>query len=155
MKLSDYISERQIQIGIQADEKEGVLQELLSLLSQKGKITKNREKEVFSALMEREKLGSTGICQGVAIPHVKLGFIKTPKVVIGISSQGVDFDALDGGGVYIIFLLLSPDSSAGKHLNLMSQISKLLQDKFCLQKIKDVDKAREIKRIIKIYESKI
>ncbi len=155
MNLSQYISERQIKVNLQSRKKEDVLEELVNLLVEKSKISPQAKRRVISALIEREKLGSTGIGQGVAIPHVKLRFIKKPVIVVGIAEEGIDFDSLDGGLVSIIFLLLSPQASNGIHLTLMSQISKLLQDKFCLQKIKQAESPRETKQIIKVYETKL
>jgi nitrogen PTS system EIIA component len=155
MNLSQYISERQIKVNLKFKKKNDVLEELVALLVKKGKVSPQAKKKVVSSLVEREKLGSTGIGQGVAIPHVKLKFIKKPLIVVGITEKGIDFDSLDGGLVSIIFLLLSPESSNGIHLTLMSQISKLLQDKFCLQKIKKAQSPRETKQIIKVYETKL
>jgi len=83
---------------------------------------------VIEVLMEREKLGSTGIGEGIAIPHGKLTGLERLMVSFGRSSVGVDFDSLDGGPVHIFFLLMAPENSAGHHLKALAKISRMLKD---------------------------
>ncbi len=83
----------------------------------------NRE-SMISTLMEREKLGSTGIGDGIAIPHGKLEGLDSLVVAFGRSNAGVDFDSLDGGPVHIFFLLMAPENSAGQHLKALAKISR-------------------------------
>jgi len=87
----------------------------------------NRE-SMISVLVEREKLGSTGIGDGIAIPHGKLEGLDSLVVAFGRSSAGVDFDSLDGGPVHIFFLLMAPENSAGQHLKALAKISRMLKD---------------------------
>jgi len=84
--------------------------------------------EVVRALLEREKLGSTGIGEGVAIPHAKVNGLKKVVGTFGRSTGGVDFDALDGMPVNLFFLLLAPADSAGEHLKALEKASKILKD---------------------------
>ncbi len=155
MEISDYISERQIITGLSpADKKETLSQLLLPLIRVK-KISPRSKKKILKALLDREKLGSTGIGKGVAIPHVKLGIIKKPLLVIGRSDKGIDFDAIDGELVYTILLILSPKDGNGLHLKIMARLSKLLKDKFLLNKLKGAKTPRQIKEIMKIYETKL
>ncbi|MDD5723622.1 MAG: PTS sugar transporter subunit IIA [Syntrophales bacterium] len=83
---------------------------------------------VIEVLMEREKLGSTGIGDGIAIPHGKLAGLERLVVSFGRSNVGVDFDSLDGGPVHIFFLLMAPENSAGHHLKALAKISRMLKD---------------------------
>ncbi len=83
---------------------------------------------VIDVLLEREKLGSTGIGDGIAIPHGKLAGLKKLVVSFGRSVTGVDFDSLDGKPVHIFFLLLAPENSAGQHLKALARISRMLKD---------------------------
>ena len=83
---------------------------------------------LIEVLMEREKLGSTGIGDGIAIPHGKLAGLEKLVVSFGRSSLGVDFDSLDGGPVHIFFLLMAPENSAGQHLKALAKISRMLKD---------------------------
>ena len=98
--------------------------------------------------MEREKLGSTGIGQGVAIPHAKSTSLKDVVAALGVSKKGIQFDALDGEPVYIIFLLMAPVDSAGLHLKVLARISRLLKDKFFRQSIREATSVEAVKKII-------
>jgi len=77
--------------------------------------------------MEREQLGSTGIGGGIAIPHGKLASVKSIRIGFGLSKKGVQYDSLDNKPVHLFFLLLTPENSAGEHLKVLAQISKLLK----------------------------
>ena len=83
---------------------------------------------MIEVLLEREKLGSTGIGDGIAIPHGKLAGLEKLVVSFGRSRGGVDFDSLDGKPVYIFFLLMAPENSAGQHLKALARISRMLKD---------------------------
>ncbi len=83
---------------------------------------------IIDVLMERERLGSTGIGEGIAIPHGKLKGLEKLVVAFGRSKAGVDFDSLDGGPVHIFFLLMAPENSAGHHLKALAKISRMLKD---------------------------
>jgi PTS system nitrogen regulatory IIA component len=99
--------------------------------------------------MEREKLGSTGIGQGVAIPHGKSDATQNLVGALGVSKRGVEFEALDGEPVHVIFLLVAPHESQGQHLKALSRISRLLKDKFFRQALKEAKSVQEIEKIIK------
>ena len=155
MELSDYISERQIVIDLKSTGKKEVLSELLLPLIRLIKISPRSKQKILTALISREKLGSTGIGKGVAIPHVKLDIVKKPLLVIGASSKGIDFDAIDGELVYTVFLILSPKDGGGLHIKLMARLSKVLKDKFLLRKLKNTRTPRQIKETIKVYEEQL
>jgi len=84
--------------------------------------------KVVNVLLEREKLGSTGIGDGIAIPHGKLAMLDELVVAFGRSPEGIDFNAMDGKPVHLFFLLLAPESSAGVHLKALAKISRMLKD---------------------------
>jgi PTS system nitrogen regulatory IIA component len=84
--------------------------------------------KVIGILLERERLGSTGIGDGIAIPHGKLGKLDQPILAVGRSLRGVDFNALDGRPVKLFFLLLAPEEAVGFHLKLLARISRILKD---------------------------
>jgi PTS system nitrogen regulatory IIA component len=83
---------------------------------------------VLNALLEREKLGSTSIGEGSAIPHGKLAGLDTIIAAFGKSEAGIEFNALDGKPVHIFFLLMAPENSAGQHLKALAKISRMLRD---------------------------
>jgi len=114
---------------------------------------RNKE-ELVKVLLSREVLGSTGIGQGVGIPHGKTNSIKKLVAAFGISHQGVNFDALDGEPVYIFFLLVAPEDSAGPHLKGLARISRLLKDKFFRESLKQLYDEKAILRLIREEDAK-
>ncbi len=103
---------------------------------------------VVEVLMDREKLGSTGIGEGIAIPHGKLKGLENLIVSFGRSRVGVDFDSLDGGPVHLFFLLVAPENSAGQHLKALAKISRMLKDVSFRESLVEADSAEAIYDII-------
>jgi PTS system nitrogen regulatory IIA component len=83
---------------------------------------------LVKVLVEREHLGSTGIGDGVAIPHGKLNCVGRPIVSFGKSKEGLDFDSMDGQPAYLFFLLLAPENSSGVHLQVLTKIARILKN---------------------------
>jgi PTS system fructose-specific IIA component/PTS system nitrogen regulatory IIA component len=132
MDLTDFLIEKALVPELQAKDKEAVIKELVRSLTKTNAIKADDESSVVDALMKREELGSTGIGQGVAVPHARHPAIKELVGVFGHSTGGVDFNALDGEPVHAIFLLLSPVASSGEHLQALALISRMLRnDNFC------------------------
>ena len=101
---------------------------MVDLLIRGNRIPTVRREEVVKALMEREALGSTGIGQGVAIPHAKVEATKDIVGALGLSSPGIPFDSADHAPAHIFFLLLAPRNSAEAHLKALARISRLLKE---------------------------
>lgn len=146
MKVLDCLDIDSVLLDIKGTQKADVLSELCESLEKSGKI-KDKSK-ILNALLEREKLGSTGIGQGVAIPHAKSETVTEVVAALGISKKGIQFDALDGEPVYLVFLLISPPDSSGTHLKILARISRLLKDKFFRQSIKEAKSVDDVKKII-------
>jgi PTS system nitrogen regulatory IIA component len=125
MKITDMIKPGYVIEELQAKTKRDVLTELSSVFLQD--IDADAE-EMVSILLEREKLGSTGIGDGIAIPHGKMGSLKDLVVAFGRSTKGIDFNAMDGKPVHLFFLLMAPENSAGLHLKALAKISRMLKD---------------------------
>jgi PTS system nitrogen regulatory IIA component len=125
MKILDYISSDTVLTDLQAGDKKGVIDELAEPVAA---LTGLAHRDIVRVLIERERLGSTGIGGGIAIPHGKISGIESLVLGFGLSRKGVNFDALDGKSTYIFFLLLSADNSTGLHLRVLARISKLLKD---------------------------
>ena len=147
MKIMDFLCQEAIILDLKAQEKESAVNEMVDVLTKFKKIKNSAE--AIEALMQREKLGSTGIGQGVAIPHSRCDFIKEQIAVMGISQKGVEFNALDGSPVHIIFMLLCPVESKGEHLQAMAKISKMLKDKFLRQALLEAKTKQAVIEIIR------
>ncbi len=128
MKIMDFLVPQAIQVQVKSKTKKEVIEELANLLYKAGKITDL--KKVVQVLMDREELGSTGIGQGIAIPHGKSDSVKDLVAAFGFSKTGISFDALDGAPVHLIFLLVAPEAQAGAHLKALACISSFLKDKY-------------------------
>lgn len=147
MKVLEFLDASTICLELKSSSKKEAISELCQVLYANTKI-KDAE-SVLAALMEREKLGSTGIGQGVAIPHGKSDAAVTLVGALGVSRKGVEFESLDGEPVHVIFLLVSPLDSGGQHLKALARVSRLLKDKFFRQAIKEAKKTEDIEKIIR------
>ena len=126
MRIIDFLSEKCLSINLKAKNKQEVLEELVELLVKAGEI---EDKEgMVKVLLEREKLGSTGIGEGVGIPHGKTKTVKKLVAAFGRSERGIDFDSLDGEPAYLFFLMVAPHDSAGPHLKALARISRILKE---------------------------
>ena len=130
MKIMDFLSKKAILTDIKSTKKDEVIKELVDALINAGEIEKRHRNKLIDALLAREALGSTAIGQGIAIPHAKSDCVRKLVAAFGLSKKDVDFDSLDGELVYIFFLLVAPQDSAGPHLKALARISRLLKDKY-------------------------
>lgn len=132
MKFADFVSREAIRADLQAGEKEAVIREMVNALLDAKKIDQEQYESIVRAILKREELGSTGIGRGVAVPHTKHPSVDELVGAVAVSSRGVDFDALDGDKVYLLFLLISPPDRPGDHLRALENISRQLRnDDFC------------------------
>ena len=152
MKIVEFLNEKAVMANIKATDKEGVIRELVDILA-KAEGIRNKE-ELVKVLLSRESLGSTGIGQGVGIPHGKSNIVKRLVAAFGICHLGVNFDALDGEPVYIFFLLVAPEDSAGPHLKGLARISRLLKDKFFRESLKALTDEKSILKLIREEDAK-
>ena len=152
MKISEILDKQGIKIGISSITKEDTLKELVDVLAKVEDI--GDPKGIVKALIDRENLGTTGIGQGIAIPHGKTDKVKRLIAVLGISKNGVNFDALDGEPVYIFVLLVAPKATAGPHLKALAQISRLLRDTYFCELLRKCKTEDEVFNIIKTEEDK-
>ncbi len=127
MKLGDLIDAKALVPQLESVKRDEVICELVDALVESGSIAKNLRDEIFKKIIEREKRGSTGFGKGVAVPHVKHEKVKNIVATIGVSSRGVDFNALDKAPVYSVVLLASPIDEPDLHLQAMENIFRNLQ----------------------------
>ena len=111
---------------VRSTDKRGTIREFAELLKSAGRI--RNVDELISVLFERESLGSTGIGDGVAIPHGKLPYIPEMIIAFGRSKAGIDFESMDAKPVYLIFLLVTPVDKPGDHLRALARISRILKN---------------------------
>lgn len=128
MKLSDFVVREAIVVDLQAVGKEEAIREIVRSLHTAGKLAESEIDSVSRAILSREELGSTGIGQGVAVPHTRHPTVDRLIGTVALSPRGVDFAALDGEPVDILFLLVSPPNQPGDHLRALENISRHLKD---------------------------
>lgn len=146
MKLSDLIHEENVLPDLKAKDKKGVLEELVdTLVKQEPSLDKNA---LVKVLLERERLGSTGIGDGVAIPHGKFPGITQPSISFGRSRKGLDFDSMDGELAHLFFLLVAPENSASVHLKALARIAKILKNSAFRKELMEVSGRQELYRKI-------
>jgi PTS system nitrogen regulatory IIA component len=151
MKIMDFLSPDAITVDLKSTDKKSAIVELVEIIKNVKKVKKTDE--IIEVILEREKLGSTGIGQGVAIPHGKTDVLQEQIGVLGISRKGIEFKSLDGEPVHIVFLLVGPVEVAGQHLKALSRISRLFKDKFLRQAIRDAAAKEEVVKIIQQEDS--
>jgi nitrogen PTS system EIIA component len=149
MKLIDVLRKEAVVIGLKATDKQGVLEELTLPVAAISKIEHN---QLVRMLMERERLGTTGIGGGIAIPHGKLQNLPSEILCMGISKKGVSFEAMDGKPVHIFFLLFTPEGAADLHLMMLSRISKLLKNDIFRQRLLSAANADTICDIVEEFD---
>ncbi|HOX05586.1 MAG TPA: PTS sugar transporter subunit IIA [Planctomycetota bacterium] len=155
MKLSDLIDSKAIVSEIQATTKEEAIKELVDALAGAGKVDPKDNKKLTAALMAREQLGSTGIGQGLAVPHAKHNSVGNLVAAFGRSKKGIDFDSLDGEPVHLVFLLLSNKEASGQHLEALAYITKLLRDDLFCRFLKEAKDHAELIDLLKEADQKL
>jgi len=141
MDLSDLIEASAILPTLKANSKK----QLLQMLSERAAgITGLPEREIFDTILQRERLGSTGVGNGIAIPHGKLSGIKRITGVFARLETPVDFEALDDQPVDLVFLLLAPEGAGADHLKALSRIARVLRDHDLVAKLRATDSSQAI-----------
>jgi PTS system nitrogen regulatory IIA component len=146
MKITDILHEDSIIGELTSRDKKGVLEELVSVLVDRGRL-KNKEKSL-QVLLERERLGSTGIGDGIAIPHGKLKEIKGIICSFGRSREGIDFQSIDQKPSHLFFLLFAPEESASEHLQALARLSRILKEGRLRKRLMEAASEKEIYRLI-------
>jgi len=146
LKISELIGDELIIDELKAADKLGVLREFSELLFEAGRLI---DKEGLTrVLAAREALGSTGIGDGVAIPHGKLKGLKGMLLAFGRSKAGVDFDSLDGEKAHLFFLLIAPEDAPGEHLRALARVSRLMKDASLRDSLMKAAGKKEIRRLL-------
>ena len=150
MQILDFLSADAIKMSLESKTKKDAIKEMVELLVKTGKV--KDKKKMIQTLMEREELGSTGIGQGIAIPHGKSDTVSDLAAAFGLSADGISFDSLDGEPVNIFFLLVAPEDAAGAHLKALARISSLLKDKYFRKSLLSAKTPEDVVKIIQEEE---
>lgn len=151
MKITEFLRVEDIIPSLSASSKAAVLEELAAFTAE-GHAGIDRA-ELLRVLNEREGLGSTGIGDGIAIPHGKLKGVERLLVVFGRSREGIYFDSLDGKPAHLFFLLVAPDEAAGQHLRVLACMSRLLKEPEARRKLLEAPDSAALYTIIREQDS--
>lgn len=144
--IKDLLQENLIIEELAASDKAGAILEFARLLQVSGKVRDTEE--LIRVIMEREALGSTGIGEGVAIPHAKLPLLREIVVAFGRSSRGIDFHSVDGRPAHLFFLLVTPDDNPGEHLRTLARISRILKNRALREQLMQASRSDDMQRLI-------
>jgi nitrogen PTS system EIIA component len=155
MKIVDFVGPELIVPQLQAHEKSAVIRELADHLAAHVTGPQKIDREVLAkVLLERERLASTAIGEGVAIPHGKLDAVGKLVAVVGRAPEGVDFDSMDGRPTHLFFVLVAPENSTGVHLKALARISRLFKDPEFRTRLMQAKDKQEIFRVIADEDAK-
>lgn len=155
MKIVDFVGPELIVPQLAAHEKSAVIRELADHLAAHVTGAQKIDREVLAkVLLERERLASTAIGEGVAIPHGKLDAVGKLVAVVGRAPEGVDFDSMDGRPTHLFFVLVAPENSTGVHLKALARISRLFKDPEFRTRLMQAKDAQEIFRVIADEDAK-
>ena len=146
MKICEVLQKEAILADLKGQNKKGILEELVAPVAE---IAGVHQEDLVKVLLERERLGSTGIGGGIGIPHGKMKDLDSLVLGFGLSREGVDFESLDGKPAHIFFLLVTPENSAGVHLKLLARISRILKNEPFKDRLLGASDRDEILSIIK------
>lgn len=148
MTLIDLVVEQIVKIPLESKDKPDVLRELVQILKDAGEI--DDTESVLKAVQEREDKQSTGLTDGIAVPHAKTDTVPKLKLAIGIAPEGIDFDSMDKEPAKLIFLLLAPPGMSGPHVEALAEIAKLSRSKSLCNALCSAANAQEVVQLLKV-----
>ena len=148
MKLSEFVVPDAILPDMEAGTKDEAIRMMVNSLTKSGSIPPEQEEGVIEAIMKREELGSTGIGNGVAVPHTKHPAVDQLISTIALVKSGVDFASLDGEDVFIIFLLVSPPDRPGDHLRALETVSRHLRNQNFCSFLRQANTAKDVVELL-------
>lgn len=150
MRVSDYLKEKFCLMNLEAADKDAAIKELAKCLSSSGKVLK--ENKFVKDVLERENLGSTGIGNGIGIPHARTDAVKGFVVAFGKSAEGIEFRALDGEKVNLVFLMGADPAELNLYLRILAELSKLLMNAAFRQELMSAKSAADVITTVKKFE---
>ena len=153
MNLYQLLDESSIKVPLESRTKEAVLEELVDLLCQAHDISARND--ILDSIKERESALSTGIGDGVAVPHCKCARVDRLVAALGISNEGIDFEALDEKPAKIFFILIAQENNPGPHIKALAKLSRLLSSSSLREELLNAQSASEVFRVIKSREKSL
>lgn len=141
----DVVRKEAILVDLKSTDKKGVIEEMVAPLARLAGVG---FEDLAKVLMERERLGSTGIGGGVGIPHGKMKHLDQLMLGVGISKRGVDFESIDGKPTHLFFMLVTPENSIDAHLRLLAKISRILKNEVFKQRLMNATDGEAVASII-------
>ncbi|MDT8718588.1 PTS sugar transporter subunit IIA [Clostridium sp. 19966] len=146
MNITEIMNKDLIKLELEADNKNDAIRELADIIDKTGNL--NNKEEYINAVMEREKVFSTGIGMGIAIPHGKTNAVKKPTLAFGRSKKGIDYNSMDGTPAKLFFIIAVPEDSNDEHLRLLAQISRKLMHEELRNNLLNASTAEEILKFL-------
>ena len=153
MKVHEYLKENHIFLDFEPGDKKQILEQFVSAMKKKGLIS--REKNILEELLKRESLGSTGLENGIAVPHALIEKIEAPIVALALIKKGIDFEAADQMPTYIVILLLGEKDNPGFQLKLLAHICRMVKETDFVKKVRKAETSRDVWTILKEEEEKV
>jgi fructose-specific phosphotransferase system IIA component len=150
-RLSDLLDARCVRLELKARKKEDAIRELVELLADAGKLEGDAERYV-GEIMAREKISSTGIGGGIAIPHRLIADVSGMMMAVGRSEKGVSFDSVDGKPAHLVFLIISAQGRNAEHLKILSKLSRLLNDRSFFDALMRIQSGEDMVEMFKARE---
>lgn len=144
MRMSEFIIKEAISANLAGDRKEAVIREMVENLRAAGYFKGNESEDVVKAILKRELLSSTGIGDGVAIPHAKHASVDRLVGAVSLSQKGIPFDAVDNEPVHVLFMLISPQERPSEHLRALEGVSRCLKDKNFVRSLRQATSPQQI-----------
>lgn len=153
MILQRVFQQSAIKTGLESETKDELFEELVDVLAKNWPTRASfPRKNILDALMKREAKMSTGISKGIALPHATVEGLDALVGVLGVSSKGVDYDALDGHPVYLVFMVLTPPKDAELHLQTLQSLAALIEDHEIVSRLASASSSSEAFAVIKDFE---
>jgi len=149
--ISDLLDPGCIRLELGTHLKEAAIKELVQLLAKAGKLNGTVERYV-EEVMGREKISSTGIGKGIAIPHVLVAEVNEIMMAVGRSAKGVPFDSVDGKPAHLIFLIIGPQGQNSEYLKILSKLSRYLNDRTFFETLMKIENPEEVVDLVKERE---
>ncbi|MGA9115295.1 MAG: PTS sugar transporter subunit IIA [Bacteroidota bacterium] len=151
MRISDILTEDLVATGLPGDSKEGVMEAMIDLVASSPKVLDKQK--VREAILDREKIMSTGVGNGFAIPHGKTDAVSDIVAAFAVTAEPIDYQSLDEKPVRLVFLLVGKNNMVGPHIKLLSRISRLMNKEEFRKRLLEAESARQVLEMFRLEEA--